>query len=937
MKHLTDFHGPNAGYVEDLYERYRRDPAGVDPETRAFFEQWRPDDEPEATGAPVTAPPSRDVLRAVKGLTELVIGIREYGHLGARVDPLGGDPPGDPALDPATHGVRVSDLAELPPDLVDSPAASGARHALEAVLALRRVYSGTTGYDYDHVQVAEERRWLQEAAESGRFREGIDDSARRALLERLTEVESFERYLHQRFPGQKRFSIEGADVLAPMLDEIIQLAVEAGVNEIVMGMAHRGRLSVLAHILGKPYSAVLAEFHDPNATAGAPPWEGTDTGWTGDVKYHLGARLAYETENNQRVPITMAPNPSHLEFVNPVVEGMARAAQERRDAGGPPRHDEKAALAVLMHGDAAFPGEGVVAETLNLSRLPGYRTGGTIHIIVNNQIGFTTDPHEARSTLYASDLAKGFEIPIVHVNADDPEACIAAARLAHAYRERFHKDFLIDLVGYRRWGHNEGDEPSFTQPTLYARIMEHPTARERWANELIRLGIVTAEEVEELGRRCLETLEAAHASAEKAQGEPPRRGNGLGGLLSTAVPANTLRRLNEELLRFPDGFTLHPRLERVMERRAAAIEQEGAIDWAHAETLAFASILADGTPIRLTGQDTERGTFSQRHLALHDQVTGQKDVPLQRLPSARASFAVHNSPLTENATVGFEYGYSVSSPETLVLWEAQFGDFVNVAQVIIDQFIVSARAKWRQYPALVMLLPHGYEGQGPEHSSARLERFIQLAANDNIRIVNCTTAGQYFHVLRRQAATLAHERQPLMIMTPKSLLRHPLATSPLHELASGQFQPVLDDPLARQRQHAISRVVLCSGKVGIDLLASEVRKNADHVAVARVEELYPFPMEEITEQIRRYPALREVVWVQEEPRNMGAWRYMAPRLRALVGAEIPVSYIGRARRASPAEGSSAAHAVEQARIIEAAFWGAGEPILIEEHRVRHAG
>jgi 2-oxoglutarate dehydrogenase E1 component len=942
----TLFHGPNAGYVLELFERYQRDPASVDAATRAIFERWTPS-EPAAAAAPgrarVEAPAARPAdatLRAVAGLIELVRGIREYGHLAARIDPLGSDPPGDPELDPATHGLRVDDLASLPASLVDSPVAAGARHALDAVLALRRVYSGTIGYDYDHVQVAEERLWLRGMAEAGHLREPLDPAARRRLLDRLTQVEVFERYLHQHYPGQKRFSIEGTDVLVPMLDEAVQLAAAAGTREVVMGMAHRGRLNVLAHVLGKPYEAILAEFHHPDQPDDSGvAWEGTDTGWQGDVKYHLGARTAYQAGDVVRIPITMAPNPSHLEFVNPVVEGMARAAQERRDQPGPPHQDEASSLALLMHGDAAFPGQGIVPETLNLSRLAGYRTGGTLHIIVNNQLGFTSEPSEARSTLYASDLAKGFEIPIVHVNADDPEACLAAIRLGLAYRQRFRKDFLIDLVGYRRWGHNEGDEPAFTQPLLYQRIAEHPTVRERWARELERLGVVTGEEAEAMVRHWMDRMAAAARGAPAQVGAGEVNGRSVLGAPQTltAVPAEALRTLNRALLERPPDFTIHPRLERLLQRRVTALDDAGGIDWAHAETLAFATILADGTPIRLTGQDTQRGTFSQRHLALHDVQTGARYTPLQNLPPARAAFAVYNSPLSENSTLGFEFGFSVYAAETLVLWEAQFGDFANSAQVIIDQFIVSARAKWRQTPSLVLLLPHGYEGQGPEHSSARLERFIQLAATDNIRVVNCTTAGQYFHLLRRQAGALRSDPRPLVVMTPKSLLRHPLAVARLEDLSQGHFQPLIDDPMARARPHAVNRLVLCSGKIAIDLIGSSMRAQAETVAVARVEELYPFPVREIEETLAAYPNLREIIWVQEEPRNMGAWRYMAPRLRTLAGPERPVSYIGRARRASPAEGLSDAHTVEQARIVEAAFVGVPEPPLVEEHGVRHAG
>jgi len=925
---VTIFHGPNLGYVLELYEQYLRDPQSVDAATRAFFEHWTPPvlDGVAAAPAAVTAPPQLDPLK-VAAAVALAQGIREYGHLAARVDPLGSEPPGAPELEPATHGITEEELARLPAAIVGGPLARTAANALEAIQALRRVYCGSIGYDYDHVQVAEERVWLRDAAESERFRTPMSRAAKRALLERLIQVEAFERYLHRAFPGQKRFSIEGCDMLVPLLDEVIRCQAQRGNRQVFMGMAHRGRLNVLAHVLGKPYETILAEFEHSIQRPQTSASESSDEGWTGDVKYHLGARRADRDGAVLSVPITLAPNPSHLEFVNPVVEGMARAAQDRLDQPGIPPLDLEAALPVLIHGDASFPGQGIVAETLNLSRLAGYQTGGTIHIIVNNQIGFTTEPSEGRSTLYASDLAKGFEIPIVHVNADDPEACLAVARLACAYRDRFHKDFLIDLIGYRRWGHNEQDEPAYTQPLLYEKIRSHPTVRELWARRLIEEGAITPEEVEEMLRAAYARLEEAHRAAlaspnpvardvaapAPARAVRPQR-------IETGVPAGLLRELNEALLRLPEDFTLHPRLVRPMERRRAALD-DGTIDWAHAETLAFASLLAEGVPVRLTGQDTERGTFSQRHLVLHDVRTGRRYVPLAALPQARASFAVYNSPLSENAVLGFEYGYSVQAPRALVLWEAQFGDFANAAQVIIDQFIVAGKAKWRQTPALVLLLPHGYEGQGPEHSSARPERFLQLAAEENLRIVNCTTAAQYFHVLRRQARLLESDPRPLVILTPKSLLRHPLAAARLDELATGSFQPVLDDPAAVDRRNDITRLLLCSGKIYVDLVSSEQRATATDTAIVRLEELYPFPAEELAQVLARYPALREAIWVQEEPKNMGAWSYVAPLLRDLLPPALELRYIGRPSRAAPAEGSAEAHAVEQARIVREALSG----------------
>ncbi|HET7321240.1 MAG TPA: 2-oxoglutarate dehydrogenase E1 component, partial [Longimicrobiaceae bacterium] len=619
-----------------------------------------------------------------------------------------------------------------------------------------------------------------------------------------------------------------------------------------------------------------------------------------------------------------------LEFVNPVVVGMTRAGQDDTDHQGVPTLDPAAALSVLIHGDAAFPGQGVVAETLNMSQIPGYSVGGTIHLIANNQIGFTTLPEDDRSTRHASDLAKGFEMPVVHVNADDVEACLAVARLAHAYRERFHKDFVIDLVGYRRWGHNEGDEPAFTQPKMYELIHALPTAREKWAQALVERGVVTAEEADAELQAVLDELSAVQELLrnEEESGAAPHHADiqpKPAGDVETAVGADELRALNEALHARPEGFAPHARLAKLLERRRDSVEAEGGIDWGHAESLAFASLLAEGRAIRLTGQDAERGTFSHRHSVLHDAATDARYDVLASLPQAKATFEVHNSPLSEMAVVGFEYGYSVFDPDVLVLWEAQFGDFANGAQVMIDQFISAAYQKWGQRSGLVLLLPHGYEGQGPEHSSARLERFLQLAAQANLQVVNCTTSAQYFHLLRRQAARLDNGASPLVVMSPKSLLRHPMAGSSLQELAEGRFHPVLADPTAEGREQDVTRLLLCSGKVFVDLAASELREGARNVALARVEELYPFPEKELREQMQRFPALREIVWVQEEPRNMGAWSFVFPRLLELAGDELAVRYEGRPFRASPAEGYATQHAAEQARIVAAAWEGAEQP------------
>lgn len=947
----TQFSDLNLAYLAELYERYQADPASVDAGTRRRFEQWGPPVVESRSATAVAgrpAAPSPVDQRRLAALMALTTAIRMYGHHAARLDPLGGDPPGDTSLLPETHGLTEADLAALPADLVGGAASQGARNALEAIRALREIYQGTSGYEFEHITNDEERDWLFNAAETGQFAPPSSPIDERKLLELLTKVEAFEKFLHTAFPTQSRFSIEGLEMLVPMLDEVLGAAGRAGTRTVVLGMPHRGRLNILAHVLDKPYEDFIAEFQggllrpDFSETGG-------DRGWTGDVKYHMGGGKEFNGASTG-MRVVVPSNPSHLEYVDPVVEGMTRAASERRDQPGPARMDENAALAVLVHGDAAFSGLGVVAETFNLSRLPGYRTGGTVHFIGNNQLGFTATPADSRSTLFASDVAKGYEVPVVHVNADDPVACVAAARLAHAYVHRFHKDVLVDVVGYRKWGHNEGDEPSFTQPRMYAIIGKHPTVRTQWAEQLVRRGVVAAEEAEASMKSAMDRLQSVRRSLPKEAVPEPGKGLDQAGLeaggvmggvgdpgpardLETSMPVEAIQRLNEELLALPEGFNLYPKLKPLLERRRAALaageDGRGRIDWGHAEVLAFASILSGGTPIRLTGEDSERGTFSQRHAVLHDVETGARYVPLQRIPSARASFDVWNSPLTEQATLGFEYGYNLEAQEALVLWEAQYGDFVNGAQVFTDTFVTAGRSKWGLTPSLVMLLPHAYEGQGPEHSSARLERFLQMAAEDNLRIANCTTAAQYFHILRRQAKLLELDPRPLVLLTPKSLLRHPLASSSPLELSEGRFAPVIDDAQAGERAASIERAILCSGKVFVDLVAYR-QAAADGsppnvpAAIIRLEELYPFPAEELRSVLDGYPNLREIVWAQEEPRNMGAWTYVAPRLRDLTSGRLPLYYAGRTRRSSPAEGSHDWHVREQKRLVAAAFSPAPE-------------
>ncbi|MDQ6822514.1 MAG: multifunctional oxoglutarate decarboxylase/oxoglutarate dehydrogenase thiamine pyrophosphate-binding subunit/dihydrolipoyllysine-residue succinyltransferase subunit [Actinomycetota bacterium] len=881
---------------------------------------------PPAAPAPVPAAPDEELLRAVQAATSLVKAHRTHGHLAARLDPLGREPEGDPALDPEPLGLTPELMAKIPARILRMYL--GGETLADALPKLHEIYTGPIAYEIEHIASHRQRLWLREAIESGRFRAPLSADEQQGLLKRLTEVDALERFMHKAYLGQKQFSIEGLDMTVPMIDELIELAATRGAREIVVGMAHRGRLNVLAHNLGRPYGTIFAEFEGSSTLE---PITTIPQGGTGDVKYHHGASGSYQLSGGESVIVRLESNPSHLEFVAPVAAGATRAAQTTRQ-GPHAQRDTNAAIPIILHGDAAFPGQGVVAETLNLQALDGYTVGGTIHLIQNNQVGFTTDPDGARSTRWASDLAKGYDVPIIHVNADDVAACITAVRLAFAFRQEFGHDVLIDLIGYRRFGHNEADEPAYTQPEMYQVIKKHPPVRELFARQLIEAGVVTEQESTEMTdevwavltdehQRLMERIASAaeieHATGEYQLDRTPSPE------VKTAVSAERLRVLNEELLSVPDGFTVHPKLIRQLEQRREALGPGGGIVWAHAEALAFASLLTEGIPIRLTGQDTERGTFSQRHLVLHDPHTGREHCAIGHLPGALAPMELHNSPLSEVACLGFEYGYSQEGPETLVLWEAQFGDFVNVAQVIIDQFIVSGLAKWGQTSRLTLLLPHGYEGSGPEHSSARLERFLQVAAEGNIRIADCTTPAQYYHLLRRQAR-IAKQR-PLVIMTPKSLLRLTLATSHIDDLSTGRFQPVLGEEDADPTR--VTRLILCSGKIYYDLIGRLDGETRPDIAIGRIELLYPFPQAEILELVSRYPRLREVVWVQEEPRNMGARAHMSPRLMQILPETLRFGYIGRPERAASGEGYPVAHAVEQDRIVSTAL-DIGQPVSL---------
>ncbi|MFX3631954.1 MAG: 2-oxoglutarate dehydrogenase E1 component [Candidatus Pristimantibacillus sp.] len=929
----VSYYGPNLGYVQEQYEMYKQNPDSVVLEYRELFARYG---EPPQYAQQQTGTISQSanatqidakVLQNLVAAGKLVWNIRAFGHLAANIDPLDIGPKASTRmLDLETYKLTPEDLVTLPAELVWTHAPSNIPNALVAIEKLRKAYTGTIAYEFSHVHNEEERAWLKQRAEKDIPLSSLNTEERKKLLTKLFEAEQFEDFLQRTFVGQKRFSVEGNDVLVALVDQMVHELSNDGVSHILMGMAHRGRLNILAHVLGKPYSKIFSEFHhSPNKKL--IPSEGSigiNYGWTGDVKYHLGANRSFKTGETVETKITLANNPSHLEFVNPVVEGFTRAAQEDRTKPGYPEQNLDSAASIIMHGDAAFPGEGIVAETLNIAQLKGFTHGGTLHIIVNNRIGFTTESHDSRSTHYASDVAKGYEIPIVHVNADDPEAVVAAARMASEYRTKFKKDFLIDLIGYRKYGHNETDDPETTQPLIYKKVKAHPTVSRIYTDKLVAAGIITEAEAEGLKQEVIGRLKSAYDEVKQREGkEPVHQTVGMPverefGAAVTAVPVETLREINSELLRWPDKFTVYPKLQRILERRATALNDGEKLDWGHAETLAFATILADGKPIRLSGQDVERATFAHRNLVLHDAETGDTFSPLHQLPQAKASFAIHNSPLSEAAVLGFEYGYNVHAPETLVIWEAQYGDFTNVAQVLLDQFISAGRSKWQQKSSLVMMLPHGYEGQGPEHSSARLERFLQLSGEENWTVANLSSAAQYYHILRRQASiTESEAARPLILMAPKSLIRNPRVASTVAELSEGSFQLVIEQPGLGAHPDRVERLVLCTGKIAIDLeeAIEKDEQNMDWLHVVRVEQLYPFPEKEIAAILERMPNVKEIVWVQEEPQNMGAWSFVEPRIRKIASNGASVSYIGRPERSSTASGFQQVHSFEQQHII----------------------
>ncbi len=973
LEETSFLYGANGGFIEELYARYLRDPASVDASWQGFFAQlgddigsvldetrgatWAPrapvaadgadreatnggaGAEPVAPAEPAPAPApapagnggarlgeasggARAVDPATRESIRLLMLIRAYrvrGHLIANLDPLGLD--GEkhhPELDPATYGFTAADYDRK--IFVDGVLGLDVATLREVLSVVKRTYCSKVGIEFMHIQYPDQKGWIQQRIEGAGSVPDLSDDDRRRILRQLYASEGFERFLHIKYPGTKRFSLEGAESVIPMIEAIIETAGALGVEEIVLGMPHRGRLNVLTAVMGKSYTAIFSEFQGEAANP-------DDVQGSGDVKYHLGTSCDRELADGKTVHLSLSANPSHLEAINPVVEGRTRAKQAQR---GDTKRQK--VMSLLMHGDAAFAGQGLVAETLGLSELRGHRTGGTIHIIVNNQIGFTTSPRYSRSSPYPSDVAKMVQAPIFHVNGDDPEAVVHVSRLAVEFRQRFNRDVVIDLFCYRRYGHNEGDEPAFTQPLMYRKIAQHPTTRQLYTEKLIADGVLTPREAEalidEFNQRLegdleasrtyrpnkADWLEGAWSGFEQAEVEGARRGQ-------TEAPLELLEEVGNAIFAVPGGVKINPKIDRILQAQRQAIESGEGIGWATAEALAFGTLLCEGNGVRLVGQDSGRGTFSQRHSVFTDQDTEERHVPLNHIRPAQAAYEVVDSMLSEAAVLGFEYGYSLADPATLVLWEAQFGDFANGAQVIIDQFVASGESKWLRMSGLVMLLPHGFEGQGPEHSSARIERFLQLCAEDNMQVVNCTTPASYFHVLRRQLRRKF--RKPLVVSTPKSLLRHKRCVSRLADMGPGTaFHRVLYENEMPGPDDGIRRVVLCSGKVFYDLEAERDKRGIKDITMLRLEQLAPFPDKLLDEQLWRFPAA-DVVWCQEEPSNMGPWTFVAPRIETVLsgidgGAARP-RYVGRPEAASPATGVHKTHVAEQAALVDEAL------------------
>lgn len=916
--------GANLGLMLDLYDDYLQDPSSVPEDLQVLFSTIK-------TGeAHIEAKPTTDGGGSqagdstIKRVMRLIDNIRQYGHLKADIYPV--NPPerqNVPKLEIEDFDLDKETLEKISSGIVSEHFKDIYDNAYDAIVRMERRYKGPIAFEYTHINNNKERVWLKRRIETP-YKASLNDNQKKELFKKLAHVEGFEKYLHKNFVGAKRFSIEGVDTLVPMLQHTITLAGNEGIKNIQIGMAHRGRLNVLTHVLEKPYEMMISEFMHTDPMKFLPEDGSLEltSGWTSDVKYHLGG---VKTTNSYGIEqrISLANNPSHLEIVAPVVAGKTRAAQDNTHQVGGPSTDFHKAMPIIIHGDAAYPGQGINFETMNLGSLKGYSTGGSLHIITNNRIGFTTEPFDGRSTTYSSDVAKGYDVPILHVNADDVEATIEAIEIAMEFRKEFHKDVVIDLVGYRRYGHNEMDEPSITNPVPYQNIRKHDSVEILYGKKLVDEGIISEDEMNEVIDSVQKEMRTAHDKIDKNDKmnnpdmEKPES-------LQLPLQSDTkdfsfdhLKEINDAMLDYPKDFHVLKKLNKVLEKRREPFEKEGLVDWAQAEQLAFATILQDGTSIRLTGQDSERGTFSHRHAVLHDEENGNTFTPLHHVPQQQATFDIHNSPLSEAAVVGFEYGYNVENKGNFNIWEAQYGDFSNMSQMMFDNFLSSSRAKWGERSGLTLFLPHAFEGQGPEHSSARLERFLQLAAENNSTVVNLSSASNYFHLLRAQAASLdTLEMRPLIVMSPKSLLRNKTVAKPIDEFTSGGFKPIITEDIDEQK---VKKVILASGKMYIDLKEYLAKNPNDSILLIAVERLYPFPEEEIKEVLKSLPHLENVSWVQEEPKNQGAWLFVYPYLKALVANKYDLTYHGRIQRAAPAEGDGEIHKLVQTKIIESSI------------------
>lgn len=913
--------GANLGYVLDLYDIYLNDPGAVPEDLQVLFSTIK-NGEANITTNNESQSNITKGDSTIKRVMRLIDNIRQYGHLLADIYPVNRpERENVPKLTIEDFNLDKETLESISAGIVSDHFKDIYDNAYEAIVRMEKRYKGPIAFEYTHINNNRERVWLKRRIETP-YKATLNDNQKIELFKNLAHVEGFEKYLHKNFVGAKRFSIEGVDTLVPMLQQTLRIASDEGIQNIQIGMAHRGRLNVLTHVLEKPYEMMISEFMHTDPMKFLPKDGSLEltSGWSGDVKYHLGGvktTQSYGTEQK----ISLANNPSHLEIVSPVVLGKTRANQDTTDKPGSVTTEFKKSMPILIHGDAAYPGQGINFEAMNLGNLDGYSTGGSLHIITNNRIGFTTEPQDGRSTTYSSDVAKGYDVPIMHVNADNVEATIEAIEIAMAFRKEFHKDVVIDLVGYRRYGHNEMDEPSITNPLPYHEIRKHESVEILYGKQLVSEDIISEDEMNHIIDEVQKTLRAAHDKIDKndkMDNPEMQRPESLAEPIQnddSELSFEQLKEINDAMLTYPSNFNVLKKLNKVLEKRKEPFESEdGLVDWAQAEQLAFATITQNGTPIRLTGQDSERGTFSHRHAVLHDPETGEQFVPLHNVPDQKATFEVRNSPLSEAAVVGFEYGYNVQNKSCMTIWEAQYGDFSNMAQMIFDNFLFSSRAKWGERSGLTLFLPHSFEGQGPEHSSARLERFLQLAGENNSTIINLSSSSNYFHLLRAQAANLGTQSmRPLVVMSPKSLLRNKTVADPISKFTSGKFEPILPED---HDKASVKKVILASGKMFIDLKEYLAKNPNDSILIVAVERLYPFPADEINALLNELPNLENVAWVQEEPKNQGAWSFVYPYLKELTTDKYDLSYHGRIQRSAPAEGDGEIHKLVQNMIIE---------------------